>query len=251
MHINESILDKIDSRDFDKSSAEKLSSSAFQEEPGRYLFEFTVYIKRDRDTETTAFIINETIQKIEYYLNSFRFVRNVGLILFYEFKDVMEPERKSHINIPDIHPNLYIDKNTTNPNDVYHFDIEIYFDADFKSGREVYQLYRRFFLPVSYFKIIIPRQHYLCYTDNQQGSLLKDTETDSEKTIVYFPDDVNWSWLSCYESLTDMCRCYLNKPDYTPYDVLRDIRYNNIDAILMNEFYKEHSCRENDTLKQM
>ena len=94
MHINESILDKIDSRDFDKSSAEKLSSSGSQEERGRFLFQFTVFIKRDRDAETTAFIINETIQKLEYYLNSFRFIRNVGPILFYEYNDtIMEPDQ--------------------------------------------------------------------------------------------------------------------------------------------------------------
>lgn len=248
MRINESILDKIDSRDFDKSSAEQISDSYSQN--GRYLFQFTVNLNPEKYNGTIKDLFDEIITKIVYYLDSFRFINNIGSILFYEYKDSDSP-RNEFTNVPDVHPNVYIWDNNGHPEKINNYDIEIYFDADFKSGREVYQLYRKFFLPVSYFKII-QNHWWLCYTDNHENVLIKDTESgSSEKTTIYYPGDTSWSWYSNYEELVKMCKCYLNKPDYTPFELLRDMRYNNIDAILMNDIYKNDSLRENDTLKQL
>lgn len=59
--------------------------------------------------------------------------------------------------------------------------------------------------------------------------------TDADNLLKY-PGDTGWDWLDDYELLTDMCRIYLDDINYTSYDLLREIRYNNIDSILQNAF---------------
>ena len=101
-------------------------------------------------------------------------------------------------------------------------------------------MFRKFFLPTAYFKIIAANGRYLCYTDNSQDVRVDDTKvrvmsTDADNLLKY-PGDTGWDWLDDYELLTDMCRIYLDDINYTPYDLLREIRYNNIDSILQNAF---------------
>ena len=253
MQMNESILDDISREESYKDSVKTLADSVIREQ-GRYLFQFTAWLDRYWTTLPESFsLFDRVTEKIEYYLESFRFVRKVTDVLFYEFQDNLDFSRNGYKNVPNTHPNLYVlDKKHSD--ELRHIDIEIYFDADIKSGYQVYQLFKRFFLPIQYFKIIDRKtNHYLCYTDNNQDIRVEDTRLNIYDTasdnLISSPDDVNWNWLEDYDMLTAMCKIYLDEPDYTPYDVLRAIHYNNIDTILQEAFEFDKSEFEEHVFK--
>ena len=68
-HFNESILDNIESRDLNKSSAEEIVSNASKRK-GRYLYQFTVNLNLERYNGPASDIFDAIIEKIEYYLNT-------------------------------------------------------------------------------------------------------------------------------------------------------------------------------------